>query len=133
MTTADSIAHCQMKSKRKMQKNLKSFVDLQYILDSGEKRIRLKRPSGIVELQQQLRKELKPHEQYNTGHEMPPASAHLCPEIRQKPLLQLLLWACCDGSRQSLTGQSQCPPVTLPRTNTYAFSVNCLCLYFVLS
>lgn len=46
---------------------------------------RLERPSGIVELQQQLRKELKPHEQYNTGHEIPPVSAHLCPEVRRKP------------------------------------------------
>ena len=37
--------------------------------------MRPERPSGIVELQQQLRKELKPHEQYNTGHEIPPAGS----------------------------------------------------------
>ena len=64
-----------------------SIVELQYILDSREKTVERKRkrperPSGIVELRHQLRKELKPHEQYNTGHEIPPVSADLCPEVR---------------------------------------------------
>ena len=47
--------------------------------------MRPERPSGIVELRDQLRKELKPHEQYNTGYEIPPVSAHLRPEVRSKP------------------------------------------------
>ena len=46
------------------------FIELQYILDS-EKRMRPEHESGIVELQHQLRKELKPHEQYSAGHGVP--------------------------------------------------------------
>ena len=80
--------------------------------------MRLERPSGIVELQQQLRKELKPHEQYNTRHEIPPVSAHLCPEIRRKPCSRkynksrsyIYFWlARYDGSLHSLACQSRRP------------------------
>ena len=54
------------------------FIELQYILDS-EKRMRPEHASGIVELQHQLRKELKPHEQYSAGHGVP-----LVPDNRYK-------------------------------------------------
>ena len=109
-----------------------SIVELQYILDSREKtverkRMRPERPSGIVELRQQLRKELKPHEQYNTGHEIPPVSAHLraevrcksCqPEVQQKPVLHLLL-ACPLRRFPAITGMpvptSSQPPTSIPK------------------
>ena len=47
--------------------------------------MRPERPSGIVELRHQLRKELKPHEQYNTGHEIPPVPDDLREEVRREP------------------------------------------------
>ena len=92
-----------------------TIVALQYILDSEEKRMRLERPSGIVELRQQLRKELKPHEQYSTGYEIPPVSAGLRPEVRckpsqpeveQKPIIHLL---------QAGHTSSGVPATTVPR------------------
>ena len=89
--------------------------------------MRLERPSGIVELRHQLRKELKPHEQYNTGHEIPPFSAHLraevrcklCqPEVQQKPVLHLLL-ACPLRRFPAIPGlpvpTSSQPPTSIPK------------------
>ena len=105
-------------------------VALQYILDSEEKRMRLERPSGIVELRHQPGKELKPHEQYNAGHEIPPVSAYLraevrrkpCqPQVQQKPVLHLLP-ACPLRRFPAIPGlpvpTSSQPPTSIPKRNS---------------
>ena len=70
------------------QNHTRILVELQYILDREEKRMRPERSSCIVELRHQPRKEFKPHEQYNTRHEIPPVSADLRLEVRCKPEVQ---------------------------------------------
>lgn len=45
---------------------------------------RAERPPIIVELKHKLEKEIKTHEQYNIGHEMPLVASHLRPEVRRK-------------------------------------------------
>ena len=95
-----------------------------------KKRMRPERPSGIVALRHQARKKHKPHEPYHPGHEIPPVSAHLCPEVRckpcrpevqQKPVLHLLP-ACPLRRFPAIPGlpvpASSQPPQATPRRSS---------------
>ena len=80
--------------------------------------MRPERPSGIVELREQLRKEFKPHEQYNTGHEIPRVSVSYAQKYGvsrasrkyNKSRSYIYFWSARhDGSLQSLACRSRRP------------------------